>query len=182
MTIHATHWQFTVTDYARMREAGILTEDDRVELIDGEVYHMSPIGPLHVAIVNRLNSMCIQSLGTTAIVSVQNPIQLTDYTEPQPDIALLHPRIDFYADALPGPDDILLLIEVADSSLEYDRDIKLPRYAATGIAEVWIIDIESHQVTQYLQPYQTVRVYGVDDTIQSSSLPILTMAVANILL
>src|SRR5215216_6351059 len=120
MAIQIARWQFTVTDYARMRETGILSEDDRVELIDGEVRPMSPIGPPHAAIVNRLNRLMSRQLGELAIVSVQNPIQLSDYTEPQPDLAVLHPRDDFYAHAHPRVDDILLVVEVADTSIEYD--------------------------------------------------------------
>src|SRR4026209_134436 len=128
--------QFTVHDYARMREAGILTEDDRVELLDGEIFLMSPLGPLHIAIVNRLNKLLMRQVGDDAILSIQNAVQLNDYSEPQPDVALLHPRDDYYNQALARPDDILLLIEVADTSLGYDRELKLPRYAASNIAEV----------------------------------------------
>jgi Uma2 family endonuclease len=146
--------QFTVSDYARMRETGILTEDDRVELLDGEIYLMSPLGPLHIALVNRLNKLLVRQVGDEAIVSVQSSIQLDDYSEPQPDIALLSPRDDFYAQALARPDDILLLIEVADTSLEYDRDQKLPRYAASNIPELWIIDVHQRVVEQYTQPMQ----------------------------
>jgi Uma2 family endonuclease len=146
--------QFTVHDYARMREAGILTEDDRVELLDGEIYLMSPLGPLHIAIVNRLNKLLMRQIGDDAILSIQNAVQLNDYSEPQPDVALLSPRDDYYAQALARPDDILLLIEVADSSFTYDRDQKLPRYAASNIAEVWIIDVDQRVVEQYVQPLQ----------------------------
>ena len=146
--------QFTVHDYARMRETGILAEDDRVELLDGEIYQMSPLGSLHIAIVNRLNKLLMRQVGDDAILSIQNSIQLNDYSEPQPDVALLNPRDDYYDQALARPDDILLLIEVADSSIEYDRDHKLPRYAASNIAEVWIIDVDQQIVEQYTQPMQ----------------------------
>jgi Uma2 family endonuclease len=152
MTVDIVRWQFTVADYTRMREAGILSEDDRVELLDGEVRPMSPIDPFHAAIVNLLVMLLTRQLGDRAIVSVQNPIQLNDYSEPQPDVAILHPRQDFYAAAHPRPDDVLVAIEVADSSLEYDRTEKLPRYAQAGIAEVWIVDIGNQTVEQYTQP------------------------------
>jgi Uma2 family endonuclease len=152
MTVQILRWQFTVADFARMVEAGILAEDDRVELMDGEVRAMSPIGPRHVAIVNRLNALLSRQVADRAIVSVQNPIQLTDYTEPQPDIAVLRPREDFYAQALPLPEDILLVVEVAETSLEYDRDEKIPRYAQTRIPEVWLIEVEQATVTQYTHP------------------------------
>jgi Uma2 family endonuclease len=102
MALKTVRWRFTTVDYARMREAGILSEDDRVELIDGEVRAMSPIGPFHVAIVNRLNALLTPRLGEAAIVSVQNPILVTDDTEPQPDLAVLRWRDDFYAGHLPA--------------------------------------------------------------------------------
>lgn len=152
MAVEIARWQFTVADYARMREAGILSEDDRVELLDGEVRPMSPIGPFHAAIVNILVLLLTRQLDDRAIVSVQNPIQLNDYSEPQPDVAILQPREDFYAAGHPRPDDVLVAIEVADSSLEYDRTEKLPRYAVAGIAEVWIIDVGKQTVEQYTQP------------------------------
>lgn len=152
MAVEIARWQFTVADYARMREAGILSEDDRVELLDGEVRPMSPIGPFHAAIVNILVMLLTRQLGDRAIVSVQNPIQLNDYSEPQPDVAILQPREDFYAGAHPGPSEVLVAIEVADSSLEYDRTEKLPRYAIAGIAEVWIVDVGKQIVEQYNQP------------------------------
>jgi Uma2 family endonuclease len=147
--------QFTVHDYARMRESGILTEDDRVELLDGEIYIMSPIGPLHVGIVNKLNKLLTQQVGDTGIISIQNPIQLNDYSEPQPDIAILSPRDDYYINALATPDDVLLLIEIADSSLDYDRDEKLPRYAQAHISEVWVVDVNRQIIEQYTQPAQS---------------------------
>jgi Uma2 family endonuclease len=144
--------QFTVAEYARMHEVGIFAEDERVELLDGEVCEMSPVGSIHAAIVKRLNVLLSRSVGDTAIVSVQDPIRLDDWSEPQPDIALLTYRDDFYANALPGADDVLLVIEVSDTSLAYDRDEKLPRYAAAGIPEVWIVDVAHDRVEQYTQP------------------------------
>jgi Uma2 family endonuclease len=152
MALDIARWQFTIADYARMREVGILTEDDRVELLDGEVRPMSPIGPFHAALVNLLIVLLSRQLGNRAIVSVQNPIQLNDYSEPQPDISLLQPREDFYAAGHPRPDDVLIVIEVADSSIEYDRTEKLPRYAQAGISEVWIVDVEKQAIEQYTDP------------------------------
>jgi Uma2 family endonuclease len=137
-----------------MREAHILTEDDRVELLDGEVLLMSPIGPFHVGLVIKLTQLLSALLGTTGLVSVQNPIQLNQFGEPQPDITVLHPRDDHYMMALPTPDDILLLIEVSDSSLIYDREQKLPQYALAGITEVWIIDVQKQIIEQYTQPFE----------------------------
>jgi Uma2 family endonuclease len=152
MALQIRRWQFTVADFARMVEAGIFTEDDRVELIDGEVRVMSPIGPRHAAIVKRLNALLTRQVADRAIVSVQDPIQLTDYSEPQPDLAVLRAREDFYAQAHPMPADVLLVVEVAETSLEYDREEKLPRYAQVLIPEVWLIDVERETVTQYTQP------------------------------
>jgi Uma2 family endonuclease len=154
MATPALRRQFTVHDYARMRETGILTEDDRVELLDGEIYLMSPLGSLHIAIVNRLNKLLMRLVGDDAILSIQNSVQLNDYSEPQPDVAILSPRDDYYDQALARPDDIILLIEVADTSIDYDRDQKLPRYAASNITEVWIIDVDQRVIEQYLQPMQ----------------------------
>lgn len=152
MAVEILRWQFTVADFARMVETGILAEDDRVELIDGEVRAMSPIGPRHVALVNRLNALLNRHLADRAIISIQNPIQLTDYTEPQPDIAVLRLQEDFYAQALPLPADVLLVVEVAETSLEYDRDEKIPHYAQMQIPEVWLINVKQATVTQYTQP------------------------------
>ncbi len=152
MTAAILRKQFTVTDYARMREAGILAEDDRVELIAGEVRQMSPIGSFHAAVVKRLNTLLSRVLDETMIVSVQDPIRLDDQSEPQPDLAILHYRDDFYAHAHPVADDVLLVIEVADSSAEYDREEKMPRYAAANIAEAWLIDLTADRIEQYSQP------------------------------
>jgi hypothetical protein len=129
MAVQILRWQCTVANFARMVETGILAEDNRVELIDGAVRAMRPIGSRHVAIVNRLNARLSRQVTDRAIVSVQNPLQLTDYTEPQPDLAVLRPRADFYAQALPVPADVLLVVEVVETSPEYDRDEKIPRYA-----------------------------------------------------
>ena len=183
--ISSVRHAFTVHDYARMRTSGILGEDDRVELIDGAVRAMSPIGPLHVALVNRLTALFAQALGPAAIVSVQNPIQLNEYTEPQPDLTVLAPRDDWYGSALPTPDDVLLVVEVADSSLAYDRDEKVPRYAASGIAEVLIVDPAAATITQYSQPrnghYRTMQTSDYDAQITAETLPGVTLSVAQIL-
>jgi len=152
MTAQIARHPFTVTDYARMRETGILSEDDRVELIDGEVRLMSPIGPVHAAIVKRLNTMLNRVLADTLILSIQDPIQLNDYSEPQPDLAILQYRADFYAQAHPVADDVLLVIEVSDTTVDYERDEKLPRYATANIAEAWLVDVNTFTVEQYLQP------------------------------
>ena len=181
MTIEIARWQFTIADYARMREAGILNEDDRVELLDGQLRPMSPIGPFHAAIINLLVMTLTRQLGDRAIVSSQNPIQLTNVSEPQPDIAILQPREDFYAAAYPRPDDVLLVIEVSDSSLAYDQMEKLPRYAAAGIPEVWIIDVARQTIEQHTQPrngrYHHIQVVERGEQITASTVDNVVIAV-----
>jgi Uma2 family endonuclease len=131
--------RFTVHDYHRMGEAGILHEDDRVELIEGELVEMTAIGTRHFSCVNRLNRLLVMHVGDDAIVSVQNPVRLNEYNEPQPDLTVIRPRD--YLESLPKPEDVLLLIEVSDTTLAYDRGVKLPLYARAGIREVWIVDL-----------------------------------------
>jgi len=135
-----------------MIDAGILCEDDRVELLDGEIHYMSPIDSIHAANVNRLNRLLTRYLDDQAIVSVQNPLLLNDYSEPQPDLLLLRWRDDFYEEHHPTPADTLLVIEVANTSVTSDRTAKLPRYAAAGIPEVWIVNIKQRVIEQYTQP------------------------------
>jgi Uma2 family endonuclease len=135
-----------------MARAGILRPGDRVELIEGEIIDMAPIGSRHAAAVKRIARALDRSIGEGAIVSVQNPVRLDQFSEPQPDIALLRPRADFYAGAHPGAADVLLIVEVADSSLGYDRDNKLPLYAHHGIPEVWLVDVENRNFTVYREP------------------------------
>jgi Uma2 family endonuclease len=180
----AKHW-FTVAEYNRMGETGILKEEDRVELIEGEIIEMSPIGRRHAACVGRLTSLLSRLLTEKAIVWVQNPIVLDDYSEPQPDVALLRRRDDFYERSLPAPADVLLIVEVADTTLEYDRQIKLPLYARAGIAEVWLVNLMDEQVGIYTQPaggaYQVERQAKRGETINSSVPPNLMLKVDDIL-
>ena len=145
--------KLNVHDYHRMADAGILGEDDRIELIDGDLIDMAPIGPGHAAIVNGLNEALVMACAGRAIVSPQNPIRLDRSSEPQPDLAVLRRRADFYAAGEPpGPADVLLLIEVADSSLRFDRTVKLPLYARAGIAELWIVDLHRRALDAYRRP------------------------------
>ena len=152
MTAESTRVRFSVDDYHRMLEVGILGEDDRVELIDGEIVSMSAVGCLHAGTVNRLNSFLVRTLGDRAVVAVQNPVQLSDDTEPEPDLAVLLPRDDFYSTAHPLPPDVLLLIEVGDSSFLADRRAKLPRYARAGIRESWLINLEASEIERHTNP------------------------------
>lgn len=131
----------TVGEYIQMGVTGILGPEPRVELIDGEIIDMPPIGAPHAGGVKRLIRVLTQALGERAILAAQDPVLLGDLSAPQPDLALLRPRDDFYAEAHPGPEDVLLLIEVAASSLAFDRETKLPLYARFGIPEVWLVDV-----------------------------------------
>jgi Uma2 family endonuclease len=139
-------------DYQELGRAGIIGPQMRVELLDGEIIEMAPIGTRHWAMVNRLDELLKQALGKLALVSSQSSFRLDDHSEPQPDLALFKRRDDFYAGALPTPADTLLLIEVADSSLRYDREIKLPRYARSGVPEVWIVDLEANLLRMHREP------------------------------
>lgn len=143
---------FTVKEYHRMVKAGILCEDDRLELLRGEIIQMSPIGSRHAAAVNRLVRVFTQKLGDRIILAAQNPVELDDYSEPQPDIALLRPRDDFYESGHPQPEDVFLLVEVADSTVRFDRTVKIPLYAEDGIVEVWLVDIPAQCIEVYRQP------------------------------
>ncbi len=151
MVATITRHRFTADSYEQMIRAGILKADDRVELIEGEIIEMSPIGERHAACVKRLLRLFTRNLGDRAIVAVQDPIRLDDQSEPQPDLAILKPRDDFYASGHPGPADILLLIEVADSSIDADRG-KLRLYARAGIAEAWLVDLEKGRIEIHRKP------------------------------
>ena len=144
--------RLSVEDYHRMAQAGILGEDSRVELIEGEIIDMAPIGSRHAAAVKRLVRLLDRAVGDAAIVSVQDPVLLGRHSEPQPDIALLRPREDFYKSAHPGLRDVLLIIEVADASLRYDREIKVPLYARHGIVETWLVDLVNNTLVQFREP------------------------------
>jgi Uma2 family endonuclease len=144
--------RFDVDEYHAMVRAGILMEGDRIELIDGELVEMHTIGSRHLACVIRLNHLLVPPLAVRARVSIQGSMRLDRYSEPEPDVLVLRPRADDYASAHPGPADVLLAIEVADTSLAYDRTVKLPLYARAGIAEVWIVDLEARAVEVHREP------------------------------
>ena len=160
MTVQLLRRRFTVHEYHRMGQVGILGEDDRLELLEGEIVEMAPIGSRHQATVNRLTELFSARVGDGALVSVQGPVRLAEDSEPQPDLMLLRRRADFYASAHPGPGDVFLLVEVSDTSTEYDREVKVPLYARYGIAEVWLVGLETETVEVYRGPaaqgYQNV--------------------------
>jgi Uma2 family endonuclease len=138
--------RLSVADYHRMGEAGILGPNMRCELIEGEIIDMSPIGSRHAGVVRMLSERLTHATKTQAVVSTQAPVILSDLSEPEPDIALLKPRSDFYKKEHPHPKDVLLIIEVADASLRYDRDTKIPLYARSGITEVWLVDLQAKKL------------------------------------
>ncbi len=184
MSVAAPHYRFTVDDFARMGESGIIGHDERVELIDGEVRQMSPIGSLHSSLVSRLARKLTLQLGDRAIVTVQSPVILSDFSEPQPDLLVLKPRDDFYAGGHPRPQDVLLLIEVADTTLEYDRDEKIPRYAESQIPEVWLVDAGGREVAQYARPkgnrYQQIRAFEPGEELAAQEIESLALSVAEL--
>lgn len=143
---------FTVADYHRMAEAGVLRPDARVELLDGQVVEMSPIGSRHAGCVNRLTRMLTHAVGDRATVGIQNPAVLDEFSEPQPDVAVLRYRSDGYGARHPAPGDVLLLIEVMVTSGDIDRGVKLPLYARAGIPEVWLVDLDAGAIEIYREP------------------------------
>ncbi len=164
--------RFTVHDYHRMGEAGILHEDDRVELIDGEVVKMAPIGWQHAWCVNALNMLLARLAQSRYVVSVQNPLVISEHGEPQPDLVLLR---DLPPGRLPAPEDVALIVEVSDTTLTYDKNIKLPRYAEAGIAEVWLVDLNSETIEVHCGPgpggYRRTTRYTRGDRIESATVP-----------
>ena len=177
-------YRFNVENYVQMLEAGILKKDDRVELLCGEILQMSPIGTRHQACVNHLTQYLVLALQQSAIVSVQNAVRLTRDSQPQPDLAILEPRLDFYADRYPRPEDILLLIEIADSTLSFDRDIKIPLYARAGVRETWLVDLNGSCVEVYCDPsesgYRTKQTFDPGDRLAPTALPNISVAVDRI--
>ena len=152
--------RFTVDEYYAMACAGILKEDDRIELIDGLIIAMSPVGDPHFDCVNHLNRLLVLRTDPKAIVSVQNPVRLNDYSEPEPDVVLIRPG----KAGKPGAEDVLLLVEVSDTTLDFDREVKVPRYAAAGISEVWIVALQEERIEVYRKPepagYTAVSSFG----------------------
>lgn len=177
--------RFTVEEYYRMADAGVLHHDDRVELIDGEIIEMAPIGSRHASCVGRLTRLFAAGAGADALVWVQNPVRLDDFSEPEPDVMLLRPRPDQYAASHPGPSDVLLLVEVCDTTQVFDRTEKVPRYAAAGIAEVWLVDLDRALVEVYSEPgpagYEPAAHAVPGEVIAPGAAPGLAVAVADIL-
>lgn len=182
MAIEPLLRRFTTGEYHCMAEAGIFCEDDRVELVDGEIIQMSPIGGRHVSCVSRLDSL-IQRLDTGVTVNIQSPVHLGEYSEPQPDVAVVRARK--YGAELPGPADVLLLIEVSDTTLRYDRGTKLPLYAGAGIPEVWLVDLPDEAIERHTNPvegsYRVALRVGRGEEIESLAVPGLIFDVDEVL-
>lgn len=185
MSVQLARKLFTTAEYHQMIEAGIFREDDRIELIEGELYPMSPIGPRHAAAVNRLTECLSEQLRAIAIISVQNPVELSEYSEPQPDLTLLKRRADFYSQSLPSPSDVLVAIEVSDTTHEKDRTLKIPAYARAGIAEAWLIDLFNDRIEIHSQPasgiYQETRIVLRGQPVVSKTIPQLQLNADDIL-
>lgn len=177
--------RFTVPEYHKMAAAGILGENDRVELVEGEIVEMRPIGSRQAAQVNRVLATRQRATAGRAIVSVQNPIHLDDLSEPQPDVALLQPRADYDAAGHPEPADVLLLVAVPDTSVDHDRQIQLPLYARAGIPAVWLIDLALPGVVEaYENPsvdgFARVTRVAAGETLGLAHLPDLAVEVSDL--
>lgn len=172
---------FSVGDYLCLAESGILPESERIELIRGEIVTMSPIEVPHASTLNRLVWLLTSALGKQVIVSVQNPVQLSEESMPQPDIAVLRFQAHFYSEHHPKPEDTLLIVEVADTSLRYDRRIKAPLYSAAGIADYWIVNLSARRIEVYRDPrpngYRTVTYYAPGETLLPLAFPDIALKV-----
>ncbi|MGQ0543101.1 MAG: Uma2 family endonuclease [Blastocatellia bacterium] len=179
------HYPISVQMYHYMAEEGVFAPDERVELIDGEIIEMSPIGSLHARCVNFLTEYLTQLLFEKFRISVQNPIVLGDDSEPQPDIAILRYKEDFYKDILPTATDVVLVIEVGDTSAGFDRTRKIPKYAAAGIPEAWLVDLEDERVEVHSiakdTTYGLVKIYQRGEYVVSETMPDLRLSVDSIL-
>lgn len=154
------HHQFTARDYEKMIALGLIGPETRVELIDGEILSMSPANEPHEGMVRLILNRLIPQLGQLATIDVQNALALGERSRPEPDLMLLKPRLDAYRHHRPRPEDVLLLIEVADSSLQKDRTLKIPNYAQAGVAEVWIVDLAGHCIEMYRDPVAERKTYA----------------------
>lgn len=185
MSVDYARFQFNADQFERLVETGILTEDDRVELIDGEIITMSPIGSRHVACVNNLTALLVIAVGSRGIVSVQNPVRLNDRNEPLPDLSVLRPRTSRYRDRLATGKDVLIAIEVSDTTAVYDRTVKIPRYAENGVREAWLVDLKPGVVEVYSAPRggRYTKQYSVTlgEQVTSRSIDGLTVAVDDII-
>jgi len=177
--------KFTVPEYHRMGEFGILNDWKRFELIKGDIFCMTPIGSRHASHVGRLTQLFTAKFRGDALVWVQNPVQLDDSSEPEPDIALLLPRKDFYVTRHPKPKDVFLIVEVADTTIRYDRKVKLPLYGKSGVREFWLVDLNAQCLEVYTHPsehgYKKLGKFFQTDIVVSQASPEIEIAVDDIL-
>ena len=185
MAVQLLRQLFTVDQYYKMLEAGILTENKRVELIRGEIIKMSPMGIRHPACVKCLAELFILRLAQTVTVGIQDPVRLNDTSEPQPDVSLLQERPDFYETQKPQPENVFLLIEVSDTTIKYDREIKIPLYAENNIVEVWLVNLNEECLEVYRQPtangYEIVQTFQRGESVTIQALPNVTFTVDEML-
>jgi Uma2 family endonuclease len=176
---------FTVQDYHKMIDAGIFAGNSNYELIEGEIVKKMTVGDYHISCVNRLNRLFNLKIGETAIVSIQNPVVISNISEPEPDVALLRFQEDFYASGKATAADVLLLIEVSDTTVKYDRDVKIPLYARAGVGEVWLVNLPRQILEVYTQPvkgkYKLVKKIGKKETVSPALLSEIKIKVAEIL-
>lgn len=174
-----------IEEYHKMEEVGILNHLDKVELINGEILHMSPIGSKHQGVINKITNLFVPLYSGKAVVQVQGPIQIDNFSEPVPDVMLLKPRKDFYTKKHALPKDVLLLIEVANSSLQYDKKIKLPIYAQSKIKEYWIVNLQDEIIEIYKSPkngmYKNNAIVSIEDKVSCSAFSKKRIAVKDIL-
>ncbi len=182
MVAQPTPKRFTVAEYKELGKLGFFHEDDRIELLDGEIIEMPAISGSHAAIVRQLTRLVVKQVGAGYIVDVQSPIRLNDDSEPQPDLAIIRDRE--YGGELPTAADVLLLIEVADSSIDYDRNRKMPGYASAGILESWLVDVTAQTIARYSEAhggrYQRIAIAQRGQALESVVLPTVTIAVDRI--
>jgi Uma2 family endonuclease len=182
---HAALHRFNVKEYYRMAEIGVLRRDDRVELLDDVIVDMPPIRPPHSGMVNRLNHLFHSFPGDRWLMAVHGQLDLDEYSEPEPDLMLLRFLEDFYRSHHPKPEEVFLLIEVSDSTLETDRAVKLPLYARAGIAEVWIVNLIERTVEIYREPhfsgYSSSQILHRGDKIAPAQFPDAVIEVADLL-
>ena len=185
MEVAVKTYPISVATYHFMAEQGAFAPDERVELFEGEIIEMSPIGSRHARVVDFLNRFFSSIVGNSSIVRIQNPIILNDLSEPQPDISVVRFREDFYKDELPAAADISLIIEVSDRSVEFDRSKKFPKYAAAGIPEAWLINLEAERVEVHSNAKETtygmVKIYQRGENVISETMPNLELSVDDIL-
>jgi Uma2 family endonuclease len=185
MSVEIARYSFTAEEFERMGEAGIFRQDARLELIEGEIVEMSPNGSPHAACVDALALLFTEAARRRFIVRVQNPLRLDDFSEPQPDLALVRWRDDYYRNAHPPPADVLLVVEVADTTVVKDRSVKVPLYARAGIAEAWLVNIPEERMEIYSDPsgdsYRRAEVFARGSEARSHTIEGLSVSVGELL-